>query len=162
MSQSQNKLSKLQRHILLDALEGYYLAKKRSDNRALARAQADRRLALKASPDALEVIWTPRRGGILFAGRDANLNLDNPPHLSRKRILESFYGFWTRETPTEVIDRAREGAKRYNSANASVYRAIRRLETRGLIRRMEGDGTQLQLTDSGIQTAQALALLEHT
>jgi len=52
------------------------------------------------------------------------------------------------------------GAKEYNSANASVYRAINRLESRGLIRRLEESGTRLQLTDSGVAVARQLVLEE--
>ena len=81
------------------------------------------------------------------------------PHVTRKGILIGYYGFWER-TSKELIDRRKIGAKDYNSANASVYRAINRLESRGLIRRLEESGTRLQLTDSGVAVARQLVLEE--
>jgi predicted transcriptional regulator len=54
------------------------------------------------------------------------------------------------------IDKRGVGKRVYNSANASLYRSVRRLEERGLIQRL-ATREQLVLTASGLVAAQKLA-----
>jgi len=112
----------------------------------------------------VEIVYTPRKGGTLYIGSGPG-DWRSYPHIDRNDILKGYYDFWERgdlqgRSDIDVIDRRWAGLKEYNSANASVYWAIRRLKSRGLIRRLERRHTALQLTASGIETARALALQE--
>jgi hypothetical protein len=151
-----DKLSKLQKFILSEALEGYYLR----EEMALRQEAKERRLTLAKDPAELEQVYNPRTG-TLYLHLDLD-SLRDPrcwPHLHAKWILLTYFGFSTKDTPQKVINRRRQ-EKPYNAATASLYRAIRRLAARGLIRRLPGPGSPLQLTALGISIAQGLGAKE--
>lgn len=84
-------------------------------------------------------------------------------HITRNDILIGFFGLslrkyrfngWVTDEDTGRINRASDPS-RYNGANATLYRAVRRLESRGLIRRMS-KRNGLQLTEKGIAVAKSL------
>jgi hypothetical protein len=82
------------------------------------------------------------------------------PHVTRNQILIRFFGLELKKDPllgedTDRIDAQRAGEVRYNCAHASFYRALKRLEVRGLIKRMARRG-DLQLTQEGITLAALL------
>jgi hypothetical protein len=95
------------------------------------------------------------------------------PHITRTFILINFFRLSLRkrrwggqlaedcglsritDQDTNRID-AEAAGKQYNRANASLYRAIKRLERRGLIRRMVNMRGDLQLTAEGVAVANAL------
>jgi hypothetical protein len=90
-------------------------------------------------------------------------------HITRTQILRRYFGLtlrkyrmWLRtgsfetDSDTSQISAAAAGRSRYNSANASLYRAIHRLEKRGLLIRMSKHRGHLQLTEKGIIAAEGL------
>jgi hypothetical protein len=86
------------------------------------------------------------------------------PHVTRNEILIGFFSFpmrkkrfggWVTDWDTDRID-AESDPDRYNRANAALYRAVRRLEMRGLIRRMSERRSGMQLTEKGIAVAKSL------
>jgi hypothetical protein len=127
---------------------------------ARKRETEERRLTLPKDPAELEQVYNPRTGTLYL-----HLDLDSIrdprcwEHLNAKWILITYFNFFIKDTPKEVIDRRRQ-EKAYNAATASLYRAIRRLEARGLIRRLPGRGSPLQLTTLGISIAQGLGAKE--
>jgi hypothetical protein len=74
-------------------------------------------------------------------------------HITRNDVLTGFFNLTMRK---HQISKAAAGRSRYNSANASLYRAIKRLENRGLILRMSKRRGGMQLTDKGIAVANSL------
>lgn len=93
-------------------------------------------------------------------------------HITRTQILTKFFNLtmrkhrmWTdkrfdsfeTDEDTSQISAAAAGRTRYNSANASLYRAVHRLEQRGLVIRMAKRRGDMQLTQQGILAADALA-----
>ena len=70
-----------------------------------------------------------------------------------------FFGSWETDSDTSQISASAAGRTRYNS-NASLYRAVRRLEQRGLIVRMPKQRGNMQLTQKGILAAEMLQSLK--
>jgi hypothetical protein len=143
---STSKLSKLQRFILIEAA--------------------------KSLPELEETAtrmnaW--REGGVALGVFKSGLKPIEPgniSHITRLFILTEFFQLslrkhrfrkWITDSDTDRIDAETAGRKRYNRANASLYRAVRRLEARGLLKRMSKRRAGLQLTEQGIAVANSLA-----
>jgi hypothetical protein len=139
-----NKLSKLQKFILLEAAKS--LPKLEEDARGL---NAWRAPFIKPGTKPIEAC--------------------DLSHITRTKILTKYFGFtmrkhrmWTfcgsfeTDYDTGQISVKSAGRSRYNSANASLYRAMERLEKRGLIVRMRKHRGNMQLTEQGIIAAQML------
>jgi hypothetical protein len=141
---SERKLSKLQKFILLEAA--------------------------KTLPELEDIVrrenaW--RRSGVAIGVIKADskpVEATNVAHVTRQEILVNYFKLswrkkrfmnWVTDLDTDRID-AESDPARYNRANATLYRAIRRLETRGLIRRMNRLRAGLQLTEKGIVVAAKL------
>jgi hypothetical protein len=132
------KLSKLQRFILLEAAE------------SLPELEEEARK---------QNAW--RKGAVAIGFLNPGFKPIQPgdiSYITRNFILINFFKLSLRKKRWggECID-AEAAGKRYNRANASLYRAIKRLEDRGLIRRMAKKRGGLQLTTQGIAVAKLLA-----
>jgi hypothetical protein len=143
------KLSKLQRFILLEAAKSLP-----------ALEEEAKKFTAWREVDAFKEGLKPIKAADL-------------PHITRNFILINFFKLsWRKmrwggrkakiwsgritDQDTNRID-AEAAGERYNRANASLYRAIKRLEDRGLIRRMVKMRGGLQLTGQGIAVAELLA-----
>ena len=60
------------------------------------------------------------------------------------------------DSDTSQISAVSAGRARYNAANASLYRAVHRLEQRGLVIQMSKRRGDMQLTQKGILAAEML------
>jgi hypothetical protein len=143
------KLSKLQRFIMLEAAK-----------------------SLPGLEEKAKKINEWRQGAVAIGFLKDGLKPIQPtdlPHITRNFILTNFfklslrtmrfggqlaavYGCRITDQDTDRID-AEAAGEQYNRANASLYRAIKRLEHRGLIRRMAKMRGDLQLTAKGIAVA---------
>jgi Mn-dependent DtxR family transcriptional regulator len=127
--------------------------------------------AFKTLPEVDEIVrkhnaWM--RGGVSIGVVKSELKpieACNVGHIARNEILTQFFKLklrkyrfqgWVTDTDTNRIDAEAVGRLAYNRANASLYRAIRRLEARGLIKRMTKKRGLLQLTEAGIAVAEKL------
>ena len=137
------KLSKLQRYILLEAAKSLPGLKER---------------AKKANASRQERVST----GFVRPGSNP-VQPSDLSHITRSYILIDFYKITLRryrfrgqvaERETDRIDAQIAEQLRYDRANASLYRSTKRLEARGLIRRMSKGG--LQLTEQGFRVARRL------
>ena len=79
------------------------------------------------------------------AARNRSVSDDRPTDVYAAEILVSYFGFpLTRSYHPargyigQHFSRTEIGARRYDAAQASLSRAMRRLETRGLIERVQG------------------------
>jgi hypothetical protein len=122
-----HKLSKLQNHILLQALEGW---EQIQENLAeLAAENPEKALAIGPPAQNPDSIY---QRGVLYL----HLELPHPSqrkHVSRREILQTYYGLFEHEKKWNQSFDTRD--PQYASANACFYRALKSLEKRGLIRR---------------------------
>jgi hypothetical protein len=139
------KLSKLQKFILTEALKTLPEIPQIVRERNMDRAQ------LAAF-------------GFLKPGAKVQIEPADVEHISRTSILTDYFKLTQRKRyilgePTDWDTwriNTEKDPVRYNRASASAYRAIRRLEARGLITRMVKDRGNLQLTQKGIAVAESL------
>jgi hypothetical protein len=143
------KLSKLQKHILLQALEGWEQIQEKSTK--LAAENPEKALAIGPPAQKPDAIY---QRGVLYL----HLELPHPSqrkHVSRSEILQSYYGLFEHQKKWNQSFDARD--PKYASANACFYRAIKSLEERGLIRRGSGyERGDLWLTKLGLEAAKAV------
>jgi hypothetical protein len=153
MTNATSKLSKLQKFILLEAA--------------------------KCLPGLDERARTLTKMSVAFNPEAKPFEVSQFEHITRTQILVGYFGFKMRKAVcfggetddhTEQISRRDVDPARYNTANAALYRAINRLEKRGLLMRMLpqkvgiGYGRwelrkrrgNMQLTEQGILAAAAL------
>ncbi len=142
---STSKLSELQRFILIEAARSIPELEKRAEG---------------------ENAWM--RGCVEIGWLKPDFKPIEPrdlSHITRNAILTEFFKLslrkhrfrqWITDSDTNRIDAETAGPDRYNRANASLYRAVRRLEARGLIKRMSKRRAGLRLTEQGIAVATSL------
>jgi hypothetical protein len=145
---SEPKLSRLQKFILLEA------AKTLPEVQEIVRRENGLRQG------AIEIGW--------LRADSEPIKADNVAHISRQKVLKSYFNLsyrkrrfqgWVTDQDTDRIDATIEPI-RYNRANATLYRAIRRLEARGLINRMNRFRAGLQLNEKGVVIAAELSRLD--
>jgi hypothetical protein len=172
------KLSRLQKFILLKALEGWERAEKDRSEKNAKEALANPERALVPSSKVVkvvkaEVVYAPRTGTYyLGAGYDLT-DPHNLPHATRGEILMDYFDLWppTEKNSTIILGDEKFDTKdyRYRTVNSSFYRALDRLVARSLIRRgsrekldrksmrwVQYQSGDLWLTQDGIEAARSI------
>jgi hypothetical protein len=159
-----SKLSQLQRFILKAALGNLWNEASLAEPEPIFEEEAN---MLNGSEQLRQIL----RWGLLK---------EHFAHLYKTEILEGFFGFEPRWFEGKIyaarkgdfhqmrlwllrqrFDRKKIGLAKYQSAAASVIRALHRLEKRGLIELFHGTNrhfSAIKLTESGIAIAERLAL----
>lgn len=147
-----HKLSKLQKQILLQALEGSEQVQEELTK--LAAQNPERALATGPPAQKPDSIY---QRGVLYL----HLELPLPgrrKHVSRREILQTYYGLFEHHKKWNQSFDARD--PKYAFANACFYRTLKSLQERGLIRRGSGlERGDLWLTKLGLEAAKAVRAL---
>jgi hypothetical protein len=173
------KLSKLQKFILLKALEGLERAEKEraEKNAKEALTNPERALVPGSKVVKAEVVYAPGTGTYyLGAGYDFT-DPHNLPHVTRGEILMDYFDLWPPAKKNSTIIWGDENFDtkdyRYRTVNSSFYRALDRLVARGLIQRrsrekrdrksmrwVQYQSGDLWLTKDGVEAARNLARVQ--